>query len=201
MRNKMNKQEINNRINTLESEIQKLRNELNKSDTIHYCGFDFYAIDEDDRTKTLVSKECLDKYMIIGHFNKYSVDYDVKFGFDKKNWRWSDSYIRHVLNSAFLNKFYLDELEVMTTTVELDNEKSTTRDYVRLLTKDEVEKLSEQKYAGNDYWTMSPSYFYGSNADVFVVPSIGFLYGNYVNYAHSVRFVIKVKKEALNNAN
>ena len=50
-------------------------------------------------------------------------------------------------------------------------------------------------YTGSAYWTMSPSYFYGSYAYVFSVNSDGNLYFNYVFNSSGVRPVINLKSD------
>ncbi len=50
-------------------------------------------------------------------------------------------------------------------------------------------------YTGQNYWTMSPSHFYGSNANVFVVILDGYLNYAIVNNAYGVRPVINIKSD------
>ena len=50
-------------------------------------------------------------------------------------------------------------------------------------------------YTGQGYWTMSPRYFIGSNADVFIVYEGGDLNDGYVNVAFGVRPVVNLKAD------
>lgn len=170
---------------------------------IEYCGFDWYVIDEDNESYTLLLKEKLQPTVIKDLFkDKYlDTDFDVGFNLDDSNWRWKDSIIRQVLNQKFLDK-YLDKnnLIKMKTTVFFDNEKSTAKDYARLLTKEELENLDYNiRKVGSKYgyWTMSPYYLFSPNASasVWSVNSLGKLYANCTTEARGVRPVIKLKAD------
>ena len=51
-------------------------------------------------------------------------------------------------------------------------------------------------YTGQDYWTMSPSWYYNGGAYVFIVYSNGFLnYGSRVTYSFGVRPVINIRAD------
>ncbi|MEI3508761.1 MAG: hypothetical protein V8R01_06660 [Bacilli bacterium] len=102
------------------------------------------------------------------------------------------------LNSEFLKELDIPKLELMTTTVSADGQSRTTEDYVRLLTKDEAERLPldilELNYSYG-YWTMSPSLFGSdSGASEFVVNRAVELAGAGVYSGYGVRPVIRVIK-------
>ncbi|MBQ3142448.1 MAG: hypothetical protein IJB82_02975, partial [Bacilli bacterium] len=76
---------------------------------------------------------------------------------------------------------------------------------VALLTADEVAyaggvnyivNSSYYLYTGEDYWTMSPYYFYVSNAFVFFVESGGHISGTYVDTALVAVPAVSLKPEA-----
>lgn len=185
----------------LGEEIRKLEEE--KTGIVNYAGYEWYIINDDGKNFTLLMKEKLSKEKIEKYFtNKNMVDKDgdVRFNYDVDNIWWRDSYIRHVLNSNFLAEFNLNHLNVMTMTVEYNRKKITTKDYVRLLTIDEVKKLTDEQRKLNSkygYWTMNPCDFGGSNAFEFYVNSNGVTVASFVIFSGGVRPVVSVKKEAL----
>lgn len=127
-------------------------------DIINFSGFDWYIIDQDDDSYTLFLKETLSNKMIKKHFTQKSMidsDGDVKYSFGDNS--WENSYIRLVLNTSFINELDEDQLVKM------------NDDYVRLIEKEECEKLSldiRKNEADKDYWTMTP-YNNATNAGVF----------------------------------
>ena len=169
---------------------------------VRYKGLEFRVIKENDNERLLMLKDSLTNELIKKYFtntNMVDSDCDVKFNKDYSNPWWRDSYIRQVLNTKFLEDLNIDDLNVMETTVELNNEKVTTRDYVRLLTKEEVKSLEKEELATErqyGYWTMSPSYFSGGIAFVFYVIGSaypGHLNYNFVNSSYGVRPIISLK--------
>lgn len=200
----MTKEEAIKKLDEINIESKELKEFIENYDKKHrivkFGNFDWYVIEKDDETMKLLMKECLSKEMIKKYFtneNMIDDDYDVRFSYDIKNPLWRDSYIRYVLNSAFLNEFDIDKLEVMKTTVECDDVQAATNDYVRLLTKEEVKKIEKDILKVNrefEYWTLSPYYFSGSNALGFNVSSSGGLSNSNVTYAYAVRPVVCVKK-------
>lgn len=156
---------------------------------VNYKNFEWYVIKEDEKEKLLFMKDGIPADQVKKYFTNEQMvdsDNDVRFNKDYTNPWWRDSYIRQVLNTKFLEDLDLEDLNVMETTVELNDEKVSTKDYVRLITKEEVEKLPLEVKKTNrqyGYWTMSPSYFIGSNARA----SVFFVYGSsdpgYLSYA------------------
>lgn len=168
---------------------------------VKYKNLEWYVIKENEDGKLLFLAERLRPEIVDKHF-KHDKYYDVKFNYDYTNVWWRDSYIRSVLNSSFLNELDIKDLNVMETTVELNAEESITRDYVRLLTKEELKELSLEVRQTNDdygYWLMSP-YNWSSHgiAYVFIVggsTSTGNLDNDWVNSTNGVRPVIYLKPE------
>lgn len=167
---------------------------------IKYCGFDWNIIAEDNESLTLLMKKCLSPDIIKKIFNsdEYDSDYDIKFNADYSNWKWKDSIIRKRLNDRFLNMLDKEHMVPMTSTVWLDGESSTTKDYVRLLSVEEIFRLP--KYIKENkckyfFWSLSPFYFDGSYASVFY--GDGSLYYTYVYGGGAVAPVIKLKCSAL----
>ncbi len=172
---------------------------------VNYKNFEWYVIKENKKEKLLFMKDGLTVEQVKKYFTNNQMvdsDYDVRFNKDYTNPWWRDSYIRQVLNTKFLEDLDLEDLNVMETTVELNTEKVTTKDYIRLITKEEVEKLPLEVKKTNrqyGYWTMSPYYFYSSgSAYVFAVYGSsypGYLSANYVNFSGVVRPVISLKSD------
>ena len=76
------------------------------------------------------------------------------------------------------------------------------KDYVRLLKEEEIETLGEEFHKSTDdwYWTMSPYYWSGSGAYVFVVGDSGypgFLTYTNVYFSSVVRPVVSLKSDVL----
>lgn len=205
---------MNERLNKLEDqchkiikEIETIRNEngsVKLYDLVKFSNLDWYIIDEDEDTLTLFLKDKLSPEQCTKYFDEglLDCDKDIKFSNDIKNIWWADSPIRMALNSEFLKYLDKSKLDLMTTTVNNDGQSRTTEDYVRLITKEEAEKLPvkilKSKYA-HGYWTMSPSYFHhNSVAYEFIVTSSGVLRGwNNVSNSYGVRPVIRVTKDNL----
>ncbi len=173
---------------------------LEKFSLVKFSNHDWYIIDEDDDTLTLFLKDKLSPEQCTKYFGESLLDddKDVKFNPNYKNIWWADSPIRMTLNSEFLKELDIPKLELMTTTVSADGQSRTTEDYVRLLTKDEAERLPldilELNYSYG-YWTMSPSLFGSdSGASEFVVNRAVELAGAGVYSGYGVRPVIRVIK-------
>ena len=188
----------------LGEEIKKLEEEGQAKlyDLVKFSNHDWYIIDEDDDTLTLLMKDKLSSEQCTKYFEKrlLDCDKDVRFNSNYKNIWWADSPIRMTLNSEFLKELDIPKLELMTTTVSADGQSRTTEDYVRLLTKDEAERLPLDVLKSNysyGYWTMSPSGFYSySSANEFRVTGAGELNGwSYVSVGYGVRPVIRVTKD------
>lgn len=174
--------------------------------TIKYKNLEWYVIKEDNKERVLLLKDSFTNEQIQKYFtNEHMVDddFDVKFNYDGTNLWWRDSCIRMILNSKFLEDLNINDLNIMKTTVELNEEKVVTKDYARLLTKEEVENLNinilktERIYG---YWTMSPYNWDGSYSRVFFVSGSdnpGYLYYNNVVAAYGVRPVVSLKSDAI----
>ena len=168
-----------------------------------YKDLEWYIIHDSDKEKLLFLKDCFTNEQVLKYFtDKSMVDLECDVRFSKMRSPWfRDSYIREVLNTAFLAELNKEDLNPMETTVTLDGEFVTTTDYVRLITKKEVEQLpieilkTERKYG---YWTMSPYHFSGSSAYVFVVRGStgpGYLGNNVVSNSYGVRPLVSLKSE------
>ncbi len=172
--------------------------------TMSYKSLEWYVIKETSTELLLFLKDSLSKEIVRQVFNKYFYEYCVEFNqYDRKIW-WEDSYIREKLNDVFLKEFLdVNDLNIMKTTLELDGKKRTTEDYVRLITKEEVESLPLEilkTKRTNGYWTMSPNHFDSSYAIVFVVKGSddpGQLASDWVHFAHSARPMVSVKSDIL----
>ena len=108
---------------------------------VEYKDLEWYVIKENEKEKLLLLKDSFTNDQIKKYFtNKEYIDsdYDVRFNKDYSNPWWRDSYIRQVLNTKFTEDLNINDLNIMEIDVELDGKKITTRDYVRLLTKEEV---------------------------------------------------------------
>ncbi len=169
---------------------------------IKFCGLNWQVYEEDAETVTLVAKKCLSPEIIKKVFktSEYDSDYDVRFNTEQNIW-WKDSIIRKRLNNEFLKMLDKDCLVPMTTTVWCDGESSTTKDYVRLLTVEEIFRLPKsikQNKCKYGFWSLSPCNFGGSYAGVFGVNGSGNLSATYVGYTGgAVAPVIKLKNSAL----
>lgn len=185
----------------LGKEIEKLEREEGKiqlHDLVKWSEYEWYVIGTKDNKYTLFLKDKMPKDLVERLFDSKFLDSDsdVRFNTNCENIWWKDSHIRMALNSEYLKYLNLDEMIRMKTTVNIDNEESTTEDYVRLITKEEVEKLPEEilRCGGEyGYWTMTPSLFIvDSSAREFSVNSTGTLSGNSVSYGCGVRPVVQV---------
>ncbi len=170
---------------------------------VKFCGFDWNVIAEDSESLTLLMKKCLSPDIIKKVFNsdEYDSDYDVKFNSDSSDWRWKNSIIRKRLNDRFLKMLDKDSLVPMTSTVWLDGESSTTKDYVRLLSVEELFRLPKSlkenkcKYL---FWSFSPHNLNSVGyASVFSVNSSGNLDYYLVDSSGAVAPVIKLKRSSL----
>lgn len=171
---------------------------------VNYKNFEWYVIKEDEKEKLLFMKDGIPADQVKKYFTNEQMvdsDNDVRFNKDYTNPWWRDSYIRQVLNTKFLEDLDLEDLNVMETTVELNGEKVTTKDYIRLITKEEVENLHLEIRKTNrqyGYWTITPYYWSGSHAYVFAVYGSSYpgnLNANYVYNSYVVRPVISLKSD------
>ena len=182
---------------------------MKDEDIKEYAGFHWHVLkkENDGTVVSLVGK--LPKNIMQQCFNKNVLDDDGDINFNNKcnNIWWRDSNIRMGLNSKFLELLNLDDLVEMETTLNYDNEYVTTRDYVRIPTKEEYENMPEkfrklENPEGTIFrWSLSPSYF-NDGAYVFIVLTNGHLYYTYVyGTSGGVAPVIKLKTEVLESSN
>ncbi len=184
-----------NCINFLNDEVEVIK-ELNLYDTVRYNNYEWFIIGKKEDNVTLLLKECLNFESEI-----FDEDNDVQFNSDKTNNDWQDSNIRRFLNEEFLKDFNKNELNEMTTNYDEDKH---SKDYVRLLTVRNAEKLPKEiRKCDKAYWTMSPSQFSAWNAAacVWLVNSDGTLYYNWTSNSWlGVRPVINLKSEYLKDS-
>ena len=188
----------------LGKEIEKLEKQEGKLklyDVIEWCGYEWYIINLKDDETTLFMKDKMPVSRVEKCFSERLLDSDkdVKFDTKGKNPWWADSEIRFTLNSLFLDELDVEQMNKMTTTVELDGQERTTEDYVRLITKEETELLPQEilKCSGQyGYWTMSPSSF-GNWFDAYElgVNSTGAVDDNYTWNGYGVRPVINLNTD------
>ena len=188
----------------LGKEIEKLEKQEGKLklyDVIEWCGYEWYIINLKDDETTLFMKDKMPVSRVEKYFSERLLDSDkdVKFDTKGKNPWWADSEIRFTLNSLFLDELDVEQMNKMTTTVELDGQERTTEDYVRLITKEETELLPQEilKCSGQyGYWTMSPSHFYGwFSASELSVGSTGAVSGDSTWGGYGVRPVINLNTD------
>lgn len=198
---------LNDTVYVRKDSIETKNKETGLFRTVKYCGLEWQVISEDAETITLLAKKVLDKGIIKEIFNndEYDNSYDVKFNTDYSKIWWKDSIIRKRLNDGFLKMLNKEDLVPMTTTIWLDGESSTTKDYVRLLTVEEIFKLPKRiKENKHNYifWSLSPNNMDTLGfASVFFVSSSGYLNGNYVYFSGGVAPVIKLKTSLLKESN
>lgn len=158
-------------------------------DVIKFSNLDWFIIDQDEDSYTLFMKECMTPELVKRHFTQRGMvddDYDIRYSFTNNN-AWEESYIRLVLNTSFVYDLDQDNL------IEMND------DYVRLITKDEIEKLPDKIKKVNrkyGYWSMTP---YSANTNhAFIVNTHGTIFGNYdVTNTFAARPVIKIRRSAI----
>ena len=193
------KEKIEERIKKAEEELKEARKELksykeSKYQVVEFGTYNWYVIDEDDDTKTLFMKDKMSSKEIEALFDDEFLDNDKDVIFSLYNNKWRDSIIRATLNTKFLACWDRDELRPMTTYLN----GIETVDYVRLITKEEVEKLPEEirKCSGRyGYWTLTP--MSGNTYYVFNVRSSGSVNDYFANITYGVRPVIQVLESEL----
>ena len=160
---------------------------LKKGDYVEISGILFRCYNEEKSLCTTVKElsEEVIKNIIDG--KRLSKENKVRYNNDVTDDSWENSVIRRILNNKFKEK-YLNNIEI-------DGE-------VRLLTKEEVEKMDSEFHSVSDwYWTMT------SNTDendfyayVFVVggsSNPGRLDYYWVDYTYVVRPVVSLKSDVL----
>lgn len=173
-------------------------------DEIKYNNFEWFIINEDENSYTLLLKDVLEEEIVKEMFEKYDLldeDCDVIFSKNIKNNNWKDSMIRFILNTEFYNKFNKSDLLEMKTILNFNNkEEKESVDLVRLIAEEEVELLDKKILKSSKMnWTMSPGFFDGSNAYEWSVGTNGSLNNYYyVTFGYALRPVIRVRKGAIN---
>jgi len=200
----MNKLEkLEKQYKKLGEEIEKLKKEkeeINLYDLFEFGGFEWYVIAKDNDNLTLLMKDKLTSNQMTKYFDRKLLDgdYDIPFNQNSSN-VWCDSQIRMALNSKFLEELDTTKMRLMATTLISHNKEYITKDYVRLLTKEELDKLPNDilKCSGQyGYWTMSPS-SYGHSNHVWFVYSAGSLNSNYASNSNGVRPVIYLTSDII----
>lgn len=191
---------IINGIKYIRVEEEENKQNLKLYDVVKYNNFEWYVIKTNNNEVRLLLKETLDNEEMEQIFGE-ELDEDKDIYFNKENnFDWKDSIIRKGLNEVFINKFNKEELNIMHTNYD---ESKGSKDYIKLLTIREVEKLPEEiRKSDRDYWTMSPSYFssWNGGARVWYVIGDGNLSVNWTTTTLGVRPVISLKSEYLINS-
>jgi len=146
---------------------------------ITYKNLDWYVMQEINKEKLIILKECFTKEQALKYFSPELVSQSGGVPFNKdinKNW-WEDSIVREGLNSFFINDLDKSELNIMRTTLIQNGKEQIIEDYIRLITTEEVIKLYKTKKVilGTQkdwYWTMNPYGTGGRDGGVY------FVYGN-----------------------
>lgn len=170
-------------------------------DEISFCGYLWYIIKVEKNRLTLLMKDVLDRDSMTEIFDREYLDNDCDVKYSNKNgFDWQKSIIKKGLNDKFLDKLDIARLLRMNTNYD---ENKSSKDYVRLLTIREAEKLPENiRKSSKSYWTMSTSsinvnWSYTNNwgyMNEWLVESDGSLNGwHSVVYHSSVRPVIQIK--------
>ena len=176
--------ELEEKYNNLLASIEALKpeKELKLYDVVNYCNHEWYVIKIENDEVTLMSKN------VIGtctYSNNNSND-------------WKDS---NVINKCLelFDEIQSDDLISMKTNYDEDK---YSCDLVRIPTLREIEAMPmDVRKCSDAYWTMTASYGVSEDSNyayVFTVNSYGYLRGNSVNGTSSVRPVIKIRRESLN---
>ena len=140
---------------------------------------EWLVLEENETSLFLVSKEDLFDYC----FNQNTNDGNS----------WSDSQIRHYLNTEFWDEAFSDEEKerVINTLLPVPN---STKDNVFLLSKAEAEEFltNEERCLGMDWWLRNQP-LNNTNCSFFV-DNEGKLSWNYVRYHYGIRPAIYIKK-------
>ena len=169
-----------------------------KYNIVQFCGFDWYVIEEDEKTQTLFMKDKLSPKQMEKYFDEDVLDSDRDTRFSFVNNKWRDSHIRFVLNSKFLNDLNIENLVIMESSQKINNEEIKTNDYVRLLTIEDARNLPKEILKTNydsGYWLGSASDYRGYYDYVWSVYSVGWLdYFSCYYMGAGVRPVVKISK-------
>ena len=170
---------------------------MEKYDLVKYNNYEWYIIDIDSDKVTLLLNDILPKGEIEELFDESLLDSfkDVRFSYNPKNWRWSDSPIRQALNTKWLSKFNRAELVQMETKIEFNNEIMIANDFVKLMTYEEIQNIPVEilKSSRYGYWLASPSFVNWHGSLVCIVGASGAATYSYVNFSLGVRPVVSVK--------
>jgi len=191
---KLSKEEALKKIKELEEYVKNMNYIYKKYDELEIAGDKYFVLDVRENEidvcmLDIMSKEDVSKYFT----DKWYVDSckDVRFNSDIRNNKYEDSYICKVLNGAF-KEDKLKDLNVIGN--------------VRLLTKEEVEKLDTEHKKTDlsryGFWTMTPyndmnKLNSGEYAYVFYVSSNGTLGNDTVRDALGLRPVFTLKSDEL----
>jgi len=191
---KLSKEEALKKIKELEEYVKNMNYIYKKYDELEIAGDKYFVLDVRENEidvcmLDIMSKEDVSKYFT----DKWYVDSckDVRFNSDIRNNKYEDSYICKVLNGAF-KEDKLKDLNVIGN--------------VRLLTKEEVEKLDTEHKKTDlsryGFWTMTPyndmnKLNSGEYAYVFYVSSNDTLGNDTVRDALGLRPVFTLKSDEL----
>ena len=116
---------------------------MKAKDTIEICGIEWKCYKQENGLDYLTTTDVLSEEIIqeIIDSKRLSVKNRVRYNNDVTDDSWENSVIRRILNNKFKEKYLSD--------IEIEGE-------VRLLTKEEVEKLDDDFHdVSNWYWTMT----------------------------------------------
>ncbi len=177
---------------TIEERLTRLEKvvfrKVKKNDYVKIKDILYRCFDEDKQLLTTIDVLSEDILNSITEDVRVVKNNGIMYNNDILNGNWEDSIPRRILNHAFLDN-YLEEI----------NLNKMSEDYVRLLTKEEVEKLeSEFHNVSKRYWTMTFKNYDSDNwAYVFAVygsSDPGYLNRDYVSWSYpGVRPVICLK--------
>lgn len=140
------------------------KKEYKVGDLITYKGFEWYVMDYEGKNIKLLLKDVLNEE----HIKKYVDD----------EWWYNGCYVR--MNSDIKPPFDYEKSYMKNVILENFRKDLGIKQEVRLLTKDEVDSLSdEMRKCNDDYWTMTP--YDSSNAAY----AFSVYYGGRVRYGNA----------------
>ena len=184
-------------INGVKFVREKSKKKYEMGDILKYNGYEWCVIGIYKNSYKLLMKDVLDKDTICDIFDENDLDNYKDVIYSKDNsFDWKLSIPRKGLNGKFLSKFNKNELIMMKTNYD---ENKYSKDYVRLLTIRENEKIDRNILkCSKSNWLMSP-YFLNSgtsSAYEFNQDAAGFAYGNdWVTHGYGLRPVINLKSD------
>ena len=202
--------------NTTGTGTQLQTNAFNSSyNRSEYVGYMYTSGQQHGNTTDSSIKDVLDSWYS-SNLASYADKISKEAGFcgdrELQSGSWSSTgshnyagYGRLVANSSSVNPtFKCSNSNDLYTTSSSSKGNKKLANPIGLITADEVvmgglpwsgSTTSNYLYTGQHYWTMSPYYFNGSTACVFIVYSGGYLSHNYVNYTWGVRPVINLSAD------